>query len=192
GRDRTYVGRIALDGDLPGPRQRRPPPLAGLGERPSVLRHLLGVKRAQDGPWQDLLDEKVILQDHRLAGLGTQRLQSWTHIQLVPVVPALRAHYRFHVRDTLHCLAVAVGPVEAESRAPIVDAEGDPLVPIQGLEQGVEVAAVLDESIRAGAAVRQLLGVAHADQVGGDAAAYWLKVRQDVAPEIRRSGIAVQ
>ena len=49
--------------------------------------------------------------------------------------------------------------------------EGDPLVHIQGLEQGVEVAAVLDEAIRAGAAVRQLVGVAHADQVGGDAAA---------------------
>src|SRR5262249_22243705 len=40
---------------------------------------------------------------------------------------------------------------------------------IQGLEQGVEVAAVLDEAIRAGATVGQLVGVAHADQVGGDA-----------------------
>src|SRR5207245_1806100 len=61
-----------------------------------------------------------------------------------------------------------------------------------GLEQGVEVAAVLDEAIRAGATVRQLVGVAHADQVGGDAAASWLQVRQHVAPEVRRGGIAVQ
>src|SRR5262249_33595108 len=31
-----------------------------------------------------------------------------------------------------------------------------------------------------------------ADQVGGDAAASWLQVRQHVAPEVRRGGIAVQ
>src|SRR5215831_21164116 len=52
GHDRTDVGRIAVDGDLPGPRQRRPSPLSWLCERPSVLRHLLSGKRAQDGPWQ--------------------------------------------------------------------------------------------------------------------------------------------
>src|SRR5258707_7036234 len=73
-----------------------------------------------------------------------------------------------------------------------MDDEGDPLVHFQGLEQGVEVAAVLDEAIRAGATVRQLVGVAHADQVRGDAAAAWLQVRQHVAPEVRRGGIAVQ
>src|SRR5262249_60700332 len=63
GRDRSPVGWLALDGDLPGPRQRRPPPLAGLGERPSVFRHLLGGEGAQDGLRQDLLDEKIVLQD---------------------------------------------------------------------------------------------------------------------------------
>src|SRR5262245_14190795 len=73
-----------------------------------------------------------------------------------------------------------------------MDDEGDPLVHIQGLEQGVEIAAVLDEAIRTGTTVRQLIGVAHADQVGGDAAAEWLQVRQHVAPEVRRGGIAVQ
>ena len=70
--------------------------------------------------------------------------------------------------------------------------EGDPLSHIQGLKQGVEVAAVLDEAVRAGATVRQLVGVTHADQVGGDAAALFLEVRQHVAPEVRRGGIAVQ
>jgi hypothetical protein len=73
-----------------------------------------------------------------------------------------------------------------------MDDQGDPLAHIQRLEQGVEVAAVLDEAIRAGATVRQLVGVAHADQVGGDAAAEWLQVRQHVAPEVRRGGVAVQ
>jgi hypothetical protein len=53
-RDRSHVGGLALDGDLPGPRQRRPSPLAGLGERPSVLRHLLDGKGAQDGLRQHL------------------------------------------------------------------------------------------------------------------------------------------
>jgi hypothetical protein len=52
-----------------------------------------------------------------------------------------------------------------------MDDQGDPLVHIQGLEQGVEVAAVLDEAIRVAATIRQLLGVAHADQVRGDTAA---------------------
>src|SRR5262245_28522831 len=84
---------------------------------------------------------------------------------------------------------MAVGPIEGEGRAPVMDHEGDPLVHIQGLEQGVEVAAVLDETIRAGATIRQLIGVPHADQIGGNAAASCLQVRQHVAPEIRRGGI---
>ena len=51
---------------------------------------------------------------------------------------------------------------------------------------------MLDEAIGARAAVRQLVGVAHADQVGGNAAAERLQVRQDVPPEEGRGGIAVQ
>jgi hypothetical protein len=62
------------------------------------------------------------------------------------------------------------GQVEAEGRAPIVDDESDPFAHIQGLEQGIEVAAVLDEAIRVRATIGQLVGVAHADQVRGDAA----------------------
>ncbi len=104
------------------------------------------------------------------------------------MVPALRRHDRLHERDSLQGLAVAVGPVEAESRAPVMDDEGDPLAHIQGVEQGVEVAAVLYEAIRAGSTITQFVGVAHADQVGGDA----VQVRQHVAPEIRRGGITMQ
>jgi hypothetical protein len=55
---------------------------------------------------------------------------------------------------------VAVGPIEAEGRTPVVDDEDNPLAHIQGLKQGVEVTAVLDEPIRAGATVvRQVIGV---------------------------------
>ena len=77
-------------------------------------------------------------------------------------------------------------------RTPVMDDQGYALAHIESLEQGVEVAALLDEAIRAGATVRQLVGVTHADQVRGDAAAKWLQVRQHVAPEVRRGGIAVQ
>jgi hypothetical protein len=73
-----------------------------------------------------------------------------------------------------------------------MDHQRNPFAHIQGLEQGVEIAAVLDEAIRAGATVRQLVGVAHTDQIGSNAAASWLQVRQHVAPEIGRGGIAVQ
>src|SRR2546421_5470334 len=71
-RDRSHVGGLAPDGYLSGPRQRRPSPLARLGERPSILRHLLVGELTQDGVRQDLFNEIVVLQDHRLAGLRTQ------------------------------------------------------------------------------------------------------------------------
>ena len=87
------------------------------------------------------------------------------------MVPVLRPHDRFHVRDTLHGLALAVGPVEAEGRTPVMDDQSDPLVHAQCVEEGVKVAAVFDEAIRVRATVRQLIGVAHTDQVGGDATA---------------------
>jgi hypothetical protein len=47
-----------------------------------------------------------------------------------------------------------------------MDDESDTLVDIEGLDQGLEVAAMLDKAIRAGAAVRKLVGIAHADPVG--------------------------
>jgi hypothetical protein len=55
-----------------------------------------------------------------------------------------------------------------------MDNEGDPLAHIQRLEEGVEVSAVFDEAVGAGAAIGQLVGVAHADQTGCDAAAQGL------------------
>ena len=42
---------------------------------------------------------------------------------------------------------MAVGPIEAEGRAPVMDDEGDPFAHIQCLEQSVEVAAMFDEAI---------------------------------------------
>jgi hypothetical protein len=39
-------------------------------------------------------------------------------------------------------LAVAVGPIEAEGRAPVMDDEGDPLPHIQGLKQGLPLFSI--------------------------------------------------
>jgi hypothetical protein len=93
------------------------------------------------------------------------------HSHRIPMVGALRRHDRLHERNALNSLAVAVGPVEPERRAPVMDNQGDPLPHVEGFEQGVEVAPMLDKAIRAGAAIRRLVRIAHADQVRRDAAA---------------------
>jgi hypothetical protein len=67
-----------------------------------------------------------------------------------------RSHDRLHVGYTLHGLAVAVGPVEAEGRTPVVDDEGGPLAHIQSVEQGVKVAAVLARWLLRRSRVRSL------------------------------------
>src|SRR5580698_3476558 len=72
--DRVHIGGFALDGYLPWPRQRRSSPLARLGERPSIRCHLLVGELTQDGLRKNLFNEIVVLQDHYLAGLRTQRL----------------------------------------------------------------------------------------------------------------------
>ena len=66
---------------------------------------------------------------------------------------------------------MTIRPVEAKGLAPIVDDESDPLTHVEGLEQCVEETTVLDEAIRTGATVRQLIRVAHTDQGGSDTAA---------------------
>ena len=65
-----------------------------------------------------------------------------------------------------------------------MDDQGDTLAHIQGFEQGVEVTAQLNEPIRARPAVGQLVGITHADVIGRNAAALWLQVWYDVAPQV--------
>ena len=102
------------------------------------------------------------------------------------------ATIRFHVRDALHGVAMSVRPVEAERRAPVVDHEGHVLRDAERLEERVQVPAVLDERVAVGAAVLELVRVAHADQVRRDAAPLALEVRDDVPPQIRRRRVPVQ
>ena len=89
-------------------------------------------------------------------------------------------------------VAVAVGPVEAERRSPVVKDEGHVLGRSYGLEPGVEVAAVLYEAIRARSGVRQLVGVAHPEEVGRQATPQGRQVRDHRPPEERRGWVAVQ
>ncbi len=59
-------------------------------------------------------------------------------------------------------------------------------------EQRVEILAMLDEAIAVRAAVRQLLGIPHADQVRRNAAPKALGVGDDVPPEVAGRRVAVQ
>ena len=86
---------------------------------------------------------------------------------------------------------MAARPVEAERRAPVVHDERDVRADIERLEAARRGSAVLDEAVASGRR-RELVGVAHADQVGRDAAALVCEVRHHVAPEVRRGRVAVQ
>src|SRR5439155_15009829 len=76
-----------------------------------------------------------------------------------------------------------------EGRAPVVHDERDVAPGPDGLEPGVEVARMIGEAIRAR---RRLAGVAHADEVGGQASALRLHVANDVAPEVGGGRVAVE
>jgi hypothetical protein len=65
-----------------------------------------------------------------------------------------------------------------------VDHKRDPVGDAQRFEEPVEVAAVLDKAVAVGARRRELLGIAHADQVGGEAAVERREVGDDVAPQV--------
>ena len=85
-----------------------------------------------------------------------------------------------------------IRPIEAERRTPVVNHEGDVAGHIQPVEQPVQVLAVFHEAVAAGAGFRELLRIAHADEVWRDAPPQSLQVRHHVAPQVRRGGIAVQ
>jgi hypothetical protein len=72
---------------------------------------------------------------------------------------------------------MAVGPIEAQRRAPVVDHERYSLSDTELFEQRIEVAAVFDERVRRGPTVGELGGIAHADEVRRDAPPPALTVR---------------
>src|SRR5258706_15620359 len=186
-----HVGGFPIQRYLARPGECGTAPLARLGKWAAVVRHLPLGQATQDLQGQDLLNEEVVLEDHRFSGLRAQGLEDRAE-GLGHLVPREWPHQGLQVCKTLPRVAVAVSPVEAEGRSPVVDDEGDPFMHTECREQGVEVAAVLNKGVRAGAAGRELVGVAHADEVGRDTVPELLEVRDHIAPEIRRRGVAVE
>ncbi len=70
--------------------------------------------------------------------------------------------------------------------------KGDALLDAEQVKECIQVAAVLDEGVGVRAAVGQLLRIAHADEIRRDTAAQSFQVRNDIAPEVGRGGIAMQ
>jgi hypothetical protein len=60
------------------------------------------------------------------------------------------------------------------------------------IEEGIEILPVLDESVTIGSRVRQLVALAHPDQIGRKAAPLGHEVRHHVAPEHRRRRVSVK
>src|ERR1700736_6008785 len=67
--------------------------------------------------------------------------------------------------------------------------EGDVFPQAQGVEPGVEIARVIDEAV---GGVPGLARTAHTHQVGSQATPAPLDMGNDIAPEVRGGGIAVQ
>ena len=165
------VGRLTRHRHLAREGERGTPRLARFEVRTAVDRQLLVRQVAQHLGGQHLLDEEVPLEDHLLARLGPDRLEQRDRL-LGPVVPGPdRSDERLHVGDAADGCGMPVRPVEPQRGAPVVQDEDDPLTNADGLQEGLEVRPVLDEPVRAGSAVRELVRVAHPDQVRGDAAA---------------------
>ena len=62
----------------------------------------------------------------------------------------------------------------------------------QDVKECIKVAPMLDEGVGTGAAVGQLRGIAHTDEIRGDDAAKTLHIRQNVAPDVGIGRIAVE
>jgi hypothetical protein len=92
-----------------------------------------------------------------------------------------------HEREAAHRIRPARGDVERQGGAPVLRDE-DEIVEMQGIEKRLEVADVIDEAILD----IRLAGLAIADQIRRHAAGDGGDVRDDVAPDERRRGIAVQ
>ena len=84
---------------------------------------------------------------------------------------------------------MTMGPIKSKTRPPIVDHQGDIRICSDGVEPGIEVAAMVDEAVRA---CCRRSGATHTHQVRGEAASGPGEMRDDVAPKIRRGWVAVE
>jgi len=73
--NRDNVGGLTLDGQFPGPHQRRQARLP-IGEGTAICLHFSLVQRSQNESGQQLLDEEVLVQHHVLAQARTEILEN--------------------------------------------------------------------------------------------------------------------
>ena len=120
------------------PRQARQRPSAAC--RPSFLR-----QNVQQTAFAAPARRKVV--SPIIASLASGR--SAVNLDAIPsrpMVPGLQPHVASMSRDPLHGIAIALA--HQDRPAPVVEAaKAHPLVHTRALEQGVEVAAVLDEAM---------------------------------------------
>src|SRR5260370_2336712 len=96
---------------------------------------------------------------------------------------------RLHKCDRTPLLRVAVRTVKYECRTQIVKYQRDVAREIERLEPGIEIGCVINEAI---GRRRRGAGLAHAHEIGREAAAEVADVRNDVAPKIRPCRIAME
>ncbi len=188
--DVVHVRRHVLDRDVPRPLQGGPAALRRRVGRPVAVVHLRG-QPGQGRRRQDALDEGVALEHQLLAVVGAHALEDALG-RARPVGPQQRRHDRLGEGQPPDAVGVPAGPVEAERPAPVVQHQGHPVAELQLLQQVVEERRVGGEPVGAPARVGQLVRLAHADQVGGDAPAQPAQVRDDPAPQVGRRRVAVQ
>ena len=141
------------------------------------MAHFLWRQGANDGLRQNLLHEHVHDAHHEPADAwGPHELEA--HLEVLRKLgPTDGAKDALHARDALHVVFVAHGVVKPEAGSPVVKDQGNVLEPHR-LDKTVEILHVIDKVI---ADVR-LVGLPHADQIGGDAPPARGHVRNDVAP----------
>src|SRR6266542_598170 len=180
------LGRLAIDGNLLRPDQCRPARLAFLIRR-TIGGHLGFAERPEDAGRQDPLHEQVLVQDHLLARWRPQPLEEAPG--LAEFGPLGGPGYGLHVGDSRDLVGVPRRPVKPQRRAPIVHDQDHVAGELERLEPRIEIARVLLERIRP---VARSARLPHPDQVRRQAPAQPRHMRNDVPPQIRRGGVAMQ
>src|SRR6185369_14130220 len=111
--ERDHVGRIAVERNLPRPRQHRTARLARLKEGTAIDVHFGAVEFPYHTAGQDPFDESVALQDELFAGRRAHRLKQGPRL-LVELAPLKRPYDRFHVNETLDRGRIAPCPMKAQ------------------------------------------------------------------------------